>query len=542
MFCVHDGVDLRLFQLRYADAWSVARMLEDVFKPKDDSGPRFPFFIFSDMAQPQAKSSKINITSDDRTNSVIVTATPEILKVIERMIQQLDANPATEDTLFIYHLRNGQAQNLEFVLNILFGNITPPNQAPQDGQPPQPGMARQDGQSDNEFGGPGNSRARDRRNRAYNRRNDRFNRPGMPRVSPLIAQAINELTGRVFVVAEPDTNSLLVTTATKYQKQVRQIIEDLDRPVPQVLIKVLVAEVKHDNSADLGVDFSVLNRRESGRGQTIASRFGNAGLSTGLIVSVLESNLTATLHALAQEDKLDVLSRPYILASDNQLANILIGQSIPFITDTRITESGQQINTVQYRDIGLSLNVTPHINPDGVVILDVVPEVSQLTSQTVPISNTTFAPVIAKRSAESRIAVRDGHTVVIGGLMEDRRTANNNKIPILGDIPLIGPFLFGRNQTTKSKTELLIFLTPHVAQRPESLQGMSSDETGGTRLTPRAVQPGTFQEHMEGMRRGQGPGVQTTQPVDPVNSIDLSAPQERRFPGTQPSTAPADRG
>jgi len=125
-----------------------------------------------------------------------------------------------------------------------------------------------------------------------------------------------------------------------------------------------------------------------------------------------------------------VLSRPYLLASDNQLASILIGQSVPFINDTRITESGQQINTVVYRDIGLSLNVTPHINPDGVVIMDVIPEVSQLTSQTVPISDTTSAPVIAKRSAESRIAVNDGQTIVIGGLMEDRKTSAVSKVPL----------------------------------------------------------------------------------------------------------------
>src|SRR2546421_12041197 len=157
-----------------------------------------------------------------------------------------------------------------------------------------------------------------------------------------------------------------------------------------------------------------------------------------LVLTIVKTNITATIHALMEQNKLDVLSRPYLLASDNQLANILIGQSVPFVTDSRVTESGQQINNIQYRDIGLSLNVTPHINPDGVVILDVAPEISQLTSQTVPISSTTGAPVIAKRSAESRIGVKDGQTIVIGGSMSGRQRSNGPKAPRRGGLPAPG--------------------------------------------------------------------------------------------------------
>jgi general secretion pathway protein D len=541
--------DLKVFQLKYADAWTVSKLIEDMFKPKDDSGPRFPFFIFSEGPQnQQAKGVRVNVTSDDRTNSLIVSAPTELLKVIEGMVEKLDANPASEDTLFIYHLRNGQSTNLEYVLNVLFGNVSAPGQNPQnqqvgpDGQPLQNrtgGRLNLNGDGANNGG---NGMA-DSRGRSGTNRRTRSNQPGMPRLGAGAAKAFNELTGKVFVVADPDTNSLLVTTATKYKEQVKAIIDDLDRPVQQVLIKVLVAEVKHDNAADLGVDFSVINRRENGRGQTLGANFGNAALRGGLVVSVVEANLTATLHALAENDKLDVLSRPYLLASDNQLANILIGQSVPFVRDSRITESGQQINTVEYRDIGLSLNVTPHINPDGVVILDVMPEISQLTSQQVPISSTTFAPVIAKRSAESRIAVKDGQTVVIGGLMEDRKTLSVDKIPLLGDIPFVGE-VFSRTQTTKTKTELLIFLTPHVAQRPESLQPMSEAEAGGTKLTPRAVAPGVFEEHMEGMRRGQSPDTRPVERQSPVNSIDLNAPPTPRPPAPDllpPPQPPAEQ-
>ena len=143
----------------------------------------------------------------------------------------------------------------------------------------------------------------------------------------------NALAGQVLVVADPDTNSLLVTTATRFEEQVRQIIAELDRPVPQVLIKVLVAEVTHDNNADFGADFSILNKRPNGNGQSFGQTSATPRPTGGLVVNFLESNLNATLHALAQQNKLDVLSRPYILASDNQQASIIVGQQVPIVTE-----------------------------------------------------------------------------------------------------------------------------------------------------------------------------------------------------------------
>jgi general secretion pathway protein D len=307
--------------------------------------------------------------------------------------------------------------------------------------------------------------------------------------------------------------------------------------VPQVLIKVLVAEVTHEDSADWGTDFSVLNRRANGNGTTVAQTLGNgaaAAANGGLIVGLVENNVNATLHALATEGKLDVLSRPYILASDNQLASITVGQEVPFITNTQITDTGQQINTIQYQDIGIILNVTPHINPEGLVILDVAPEISQLSASTVPIGAGVAAPIIDKRSAQSRVGIKNGSTIVIGGLMQDNKTLTISKIPILGDIPLIGG-IFSRTQVDKTKTELLIFLTPHVAQQPDTLDPMTADELNGTRLTPGAVGPGVFDEHMKGMHRGHTPEtLPTTQPIDPV--IEFNSPT------TQPATGPIGSG
>jgi general secretion pathway protein D len=305
-----------------------------------------------------------------------------------------------------------------------------------------------------------------------------------------------------------------------------------------VLIKVLVAEVTHDNSVDIGAEFSILNLNDAGIAEVSAGTDFNLGRQTsGAVVKIARKEFSATLRALEDVGKLDVLSRPYILASDNQLASITVGQEVPFVTNTRITDQGQTLNTIQYQDVGIILNVTPHINPEGLVILDVSPEISQLTGTTVTVSEGVDAPVIAKRSAVSRVGVKDGQTVVIGGLMEDRKTSTVSKVPILGDLPLLGA-AFRRTQWTKTKTELLIFLTPHVAQQPQTLAPMTEDEMRGTRLTPRAVAPGVFDEHMRGMRRGDVPQTQpTTRPDEPVVQFE-PAPPPAPAPGadTQPST------
>jgi general secretion pathway protein D len=519
------SAEVRIFTLKFADADVAAKLVTDMFKAEEkDNNPYRIFFFGMQQQDTNGKPGKVIATADFRTGTLIVTAAPLQMKIIAEVLEKIDSDHATESAFFLHRLKNGQAVKLQLVLNTIFG-VGPENgnngQQQQFNNGQQGNFNGQQNGNGSAFGGRGRSGLNNnngalgsgnggtgigsRRNGRNN--NNSNNRPNLPAGS---SHMIGEMAGQVFVVADEDTNSLLVTTASKYREQVKQIIEELDRPVPQVLIKVLVAEVTHDNSDDLGVDFSILNRRANGRKESIGSSLGNAALTGGLVVNLVENDINVTLHALASAGKLDVLSRPYILASDNQLASITVGQEVPFITDTRIETLGGQINTIQYQDVGIILQVTPHINPDGLVILDVTPEISQLTTSTVPISAGVSAPIISKRSADSRVGIRDGQTIVIGGLMEDKKISTVTKIPLLGDIPFIGG-LFQRNQVQKSKTELLIFLTPHVAQQPENLRPMSQDELKGTKLTPNAVAPGMFDEQIRGLQRGAGPATQKSQ-------------------------------
>lgn len=517
--------EVRIFTLKFADADTAAKLVVDMFKTEEkDNNPYRIFFYGMPQQETNGKAQKVIATADFRTGILVVTATPLQMKIIAEVLEKIDASHKTESAFFMHRLKNGQAVKLQVVLNTLFG--VGAENGGNNGQQQGNQNGQQQGNFNGQQGGNGSAFASRGRSGGGNgggqfntgsggtgigsrRTNRNGNGNNRPNLSAGASHMIGEMAGEVFVVADEDTNSLLVTTASKYREQVKQIIEELDRPVPQVLIKVLVAEVTHENSEDLGTDFSILNRRANGRGPSFGSTLGNAAVTGGLVVNLIESDINVTLHALATAGKLDVLSRPYILASDNQLASITVGQEVPFITDTRIDSLGGQIHTIQYQDVGIILQVTPHINPDGLVIMDVTPEISQLTASTVLIGQGVSAPIISKRSADSRVGIRDGQTIVIGGLMEDRKVSTLTKVPILGDIPFIGP-LFQRNQVQKSKTELLIFLTPHVAQQPESLQPMSQDELKGTKLTPGAVEPGTFDEQIRGLQRGAGP---TTKPT-----------------------------
>lgn len=304
------------------------------------------------------------------------------------------------------------------------------------------------------------------------------------------------ITGRVHVVADEESNTLMIYTAPGNIERVRAIIAELDRPVPQVLIKALVAEVSYSKELDLGTEFSIFDLDIDGR--RVFTRFGQP--TEGMGFGLLERDVTATLSALQKVGSVNILSRPYILAGDNQQAEIVIGDRVPIITASRVTDTGQVINTIQYQDIGIILRVTPQISPGGRVNLEVRPEISAL-GENIAISDTAYAPVIATRWATSRVTIPDGQVIVIGGLLEDRQRRSVRKVPLLGDIPLLG-LLFRRTVDEERQTELLIFLSPHIARDPESMAGFSAAEAERTRALDRALEPGLFESYIEDLGRG----------------------------------------
>lgn len=315
--------------------------------------------------------------------------------------------------------------------------------------------------------------------------------------------------GNATISSDPETGRIIVITDEETSEHISQVISNLDIPKPQVLIKVVFLEVTHNNALDIGVEGGFRDQSVGGgssAGQASgANMFGGSGLSSavsalqtnamGLPISaigttppgaglyqILGTDYQATLRAIAQAGKTEVLSRPSILARNNQPATITVGQSVPLITNVRYDTFGNAINSVSYEDVGIILRVTPFISNDGLVEMIVSPEISSLTDQTVAISAGVSVPVIAKRSADTVVVTPDGQPVIIGGLMQNNKTGAEFKVPLLGDIPVLG-MLFKRQVKSNTKTELLIFMTPHIVQTPGQLLALSERERA------RAVMP-----------------------------------------------------
>jgi general secretion pathway protein D len=320
--------------------------------------------------------------------------------------------------------------------------------------------------------------------------------------------------GEAIVTSDPETRRLIVITDEETSLYVSQVVTNLDRPKPQVLIKVVFLECTYRNALDFGVEFGGSHQAgNDGRGAG-SSVFGISGLgsaATGILTNsfgiplqsfapippgagvyqVLGQDFQATLRAIAAAGKTEVLSRPSILTRNNQQAVITLGQEVPLITNTRFDTLGNQINTVSYQNVGIILRVTPFITDDDKVEMIVTPESSALAdrSQWVPISSGSggaiSAPVINSRSADTVVVVPNGQTVVLGGLMEKTKARTESKIPILGDIPWLG-LLFKRKLNDDSKTELIIFMTPHIVKEPGHLAALSIKERDNALLAPKA--------------------------------------------------------
>lgn len=322
----------------------------------------------------------------------------------------------------------------------------------------------------------------------------------------------NGAVGDAVISIDPETRSLIVIADEKTRQYISQVVSNLDRPKPQVLIKVVFLEVTHNNSSDIGIDGAytknlgnplttgfTTNFQVLGSGTTNAGIFPSSitpltssfagsnifGLNSGSpagLYQIFGQDYQVTLRAIAQSGKAKVLSRPSIVARNNQPATINVGQDVPLISNVRFDTFGNQINSVTYRSVGIILRVTPFITAEGLVEMILSPETSELVadrSQWVPISSgtggTVSAPLINSRSADTVVVTPNGQTVVIGGLMADTKGETESKIPFLGDIPLLGN-LFKHKIKTSARTELIIFLTPHIIQAPTEFAAFTAGE------------------------------------------------------------------
>lgn len=303
--------------------------------------------------------------------------------------------------------------------------------------------------------------------------------PVNPNVNPLaptanaVAQqptpgALSAQASQIRIIAEASSNSLLVRATDSDWALIQQIVGGIDLRPLQVLIEVTIAEVTRTHDLDVGVSGTVGRTKSRG-----SDSLGIAGASSSVSDFVLaltgghgSIDYNVALSALQTRGNVRVLSLPVIIAQNNQQAVLNVGQSVPFVqvSQSVVTTTAGVVQTVQYQDVGTTLTITPTINADGYVNLNVSQTDNSATN------NIQFdAPIISKREATTKIFIRDGQTTVIGGLAGDTRNHTTQGIPVLSSIPILGPLLFGHVTQNDETTELFLFLTPHIISTDEDI-------------------------------------------------------------------------
>ena len=379
----------------------------------------------------------LRILSYERINMLIVLADRQNTQMVKTLIKTLDQpTPLGAGNIQVVYLANAQAEELAKVLSGL------PAKAPQKGKQPV-------------------------------------------------------ISTEVKIVADKATNSLVITAKPEEFQVLEPIILKLDIPRKQVYVEALIMEVSVSLDVSVGVNWTGAGKTDLPFGADDGVAFGgsNTGaigvldqtgglaLPSGLTAGVVSfpitiggitfSNLAAIINASQTNNDFNVISTPQLMTLDNEEATVVVAENIPFSTrvDEGTAVTDRAIQSLEYRDVGTTLKITPQINEKRFVKLKIYEEISRVVSETSQISPTqvVLAPTTRKRTAETNVQVRDGQTVVIAGLVGDDVDVNVTKVPCLGDIPLFG-WLFKSESRETTRTNLLIFITPYIVATPQEAE------------------------------------------------------------------------
>ncbi len=465
--------DVQIIRLQNASAIDIAQMLQRVVP--ETSAP----------ANAPGSVPKASVAVDSRTNSLVVRADNSlVMNRIKSLALGLDAPGVGNNNIYTVFLRNAEAQRIaETLRGLLSGSEssrTTTSTTPA-------------GQTATQTSASTSTAA-----------------ASAPAPSSIIQ-------------AYPPTNSIIITAAEPVYRALRTVIDSLDQRRHQVYVEALIVEVSTGLAAEFGVQWNA--GRDIGSGQTVfggtnfsttpgSNILGNAldplgigtGLNLGLIRGTLRipgtdieiANLQLLARALEGDSGANVLSTPNVLTLDNEEAKIVVGQNVPFITGTYTPTSGSATNpfqTIERKDIGITLRVTPQVSEAGAVKLKIFQEVSSVTRDKALVQSADI--ITNKRSLESTVLVDNGQIVVLGGLIQDDQQSSLDKVPLLGDIPYLGT-LFKYESRNRRRTNLMVFLRPVVLKDEKAAASITADRyeyirglQGGIRTAPSPVLPGT---------------------------------------------------
>ncbi len=408
--------------LKYASAQVISEQIVRIIdKTRNSASQGLP------RQQAQLESS-VKVLPDARTNSIVAVANAQETQSIEELVKQLDVpQPSNTGNVHVVYLKNATAKETAESLTAALANLR-------------------------------------------------------------ITGAV-EATQNIQVTADEGTNALIITASPQDFDTIAQIVEKLDIVREQVLVEMVIMEASEDKLREIGVDWATLDEAvaDAVRGFGLTN-FGPRvdfisgdfeGLSVGAWKKTASgTSIGAIINALEKQSGVNILSTPRITTSNNHKAKIIVGENRPFVTESRITETTDfitptVIKSFDYKDVGITMEITPHVSQGGLVRLEIDSEFTKLIEDVTTLSLET--PTTAKRQAQTVVSMQSGSTVVIGGLIRDDKDTVEKKIPLLGDIPILGN-LFKYKKDRIQKTNLLIFITPHVLATQEDLQRITEEQ------------------------------------------------------------------
>lgn len=454
--------ELAVIKVLYADADTLGNQITSIYGGKAGGGKATATSARRDRSSRRKSSTsssggggfeavqraEVRIITESRTNSLLVLATQAQIAEIRELVHKLDVPVIGGGKIHVYYLKHADAQEMAKTLNDLVSGA---------------GSAGRGG------GRTGSAGAKPQALRSV--------------ITPLSEGAIN-------LSADPATNSLVIQASKEAYETLIQVIEKLDIPRPQVLVEALIMEVDITDNFELGFNFgyvlanSEIDLELVGQGliSTIAGPLAAFGKSTIDSDGDDGSTFTARMQAAAQAGLINILSSPHILTSDNEEAEIRIGDNIPLVTSrvqaaTGATDSGlSSAVNIERRDIGVTLRVTPQISDGNTLRLKIFQEITEVNEALSAVvaggntdSTTDIGVALSNRRVENTVVVADGATVVIGGLIGEVSSTTENKVPFLGDIPVLG-WLFKSTQEKIRRVNLIIMLTPHIIRSPADLE------------------------------------------------------------------------
>jgi general secretion pathway protein D len=432
------GHELSLIWLKYADATDLVKLLSNIFLKPQRKGQKEEAAIETE--------SKINFVADERTNTIILIASEVDTKRIKQLVAMLDKEtPRGKETFHVLYLENADAEELAKVLQDL------PTKKPAAGKD--------------------------------------------AKTEPVIS-------ANVKITADKATNSLIIMAEKEDYQFLEEIIQKLDIPRAMVYIECLIMEVDVEKDFNLGTEWvsmasSSYKGRELGYGGGFSggepgyANIGGvvngtlpAGFSVGLFSEIVEiggvqfPNLAAIIQAFQKDKDVHILSTPQILTTNNEEAKINVGKNVAFQTRSSAESGVSTYSSYEYRDVGVTLKITPHISKDRTVRLNIFQEISKLDELA---TTSPDRPTTLKRTIETVVLVNDKSTVVIGGLIDEALTRTEYKVPCLGDVPLLG-WAFKSMSNATERTNLYVFITPKVVENPgeaEAINNLKRTEIDG---------------------------------------------------------------